>query len=178
MIYTTEKLKYLNIMIDVIHFESGLSTYPNIDQLYKTKIKNKVICKIDLTTCLSDIFSNETMATYRDLIISMAQGTADRNIIPDILTALLETDKTFRSGINILFNECPPSMTFGDYISIGLARRIVNEKNYICESFVGKPEFVICESNGYLYISCPDESNYELQGFKYEVISYAKNWLR
>lgn len=174
MIYTMEKLKYTSTTINVIHFESGLSVYPGINEIYATKIKNKVIARVDLISALSDCFSIDLLTKYRDGIIKLAQGQLNRDMIPDILTAFLEEDITFRYGINKLFNECPPDMTFGDYITVGLANRLIAMRDSIRETFTGRPEFLICESDGYAYISYPDTEGFIFDEYPCEVISYAK----
>lgn len=176
MICMTETLKYTNTMLTAKYFETGLCSIQGIEDVYKGVIKNKVIAKIDLASALSDCMSADVIKTARPSIIMIAKGLVPRDSLASIIEAYLQADEKFRYGVNILFNECPPDKTFGEYIPIGFARRLLAFRDLIKQSFVGRSEFYICESDGYVYFSFPDVQDYVFNAFPYEVISSAKNW--
>ena len=169
-----EKLKYTNKMTDVQTFKTGLHSVNSIDQIYAGNINRKAIIKVDLIPSLSELFSNETINNYRKIILGMAQATLSEDDFSAVVFALMKEDVTFRGSINKLFNECPYDMTFGDYISLGIAKRILNELQKLYNESVGAEEFIICESDGYAYISVPDEEDYKIRYLHSEVISKCK----
>lgn len=176
MVYTMETLKYTNTMLNVTYFDTGICSIKGVEEVYKGFIKNKVIARIDLASALGDCMSDDVIKTARPSIINIAKGTVAREVLPTIIEAYLAADEKFRKGINILFNECPPNQPFGEYFSIGFARRMLQLRDLIKESFVGRSEFYICESDGYVYFSFPDVQDYVFDAYPYEVISNAKNW--
>lgn len=176
MVHTMETLKYTNTMLDTICFNTGICSIKGVEEVYKGFIKNKVIARIDLTSALSDCMSEEVIKIARPSIINIAKGTVAREVLPTIIEAYLAADEKFRKGINVLFNECPPNQPFGEYFSYGFANRLLRFRDSIKESFVGRSEFYICESDGYVYFSFPDVQDYVFDAYPYEVISNAKNW--
>ena len=169
-----EKLKYTNTMTDVQIFKTGLRSVHSIDQIYSGNINRKVIIKIDLIQSLTELFSQNTITKFRQIVLKIGQATIDEEQFSDIVLALIDEDITFRNNINQLFNECPYDMTFGNYISIAVANRIISELQKLYDKSIGADEFIICESDGYAYISVPDEEDYKIHYPQYEVISKCK----
>lgn len=162
-------------MLDVTHFNTNLCFVKGIDEVYKGGVKGKVIARIDLLPALEEFFSKELIEATRSSLLRVVQGTCNEELLSKLLTIYLDADTKFRQTINKLFNECPPNSSFGYYIGVGLANRIIAYHNQIKQSFVGRSEFYICESNCYLYFSFPDIEGYEFNLYPYEVVSYAKN---
>lgn len=167
---TMERLKYINTMTDVLHFDTGLSKYSNIETLYSGNLPKKVICRLDLTTSLNEYFSDEFIKKYRNGIVNMAQGILNQAMMPDILKAFLQEDSKFRVTINKLFNDCPVDWVFGNYIPFGLAKCMLAYYEALHDSWVGHAEFLICESDGYAYFSIPKD--YSITDSRYEVVSH------
>lgn len=163
-------------MLDVTHFNTNLCSVKGIEQVYKGSIKGKVIARIDLFPALEEFFSERVITAMRGSLLRVVQGTCNEELLSQLLTIYLDADTKFRQTINKLFNECPPNYSFGYYIGIGLANRILKYHDQIKQSFVGRSEFYICESDCYLYFSFPDIEGYEYKAYPYEVVSYAKNW--
>ncbi len=176
MRYVRETLKYTSTMLNVVLFDTNLRSVQGINDIYKNGIKNKVIARIDLATALEDCFTKEVIDATRGSLIRVAQGNCNEEGLSQLLDIYLTADAKFRRSINILFNECPPNLPFGKYISFGLANRMIAYHDRIKQSFVGRSEFYICESDGYLYFSFPDIEGYEFNLYPYEVMSHAKNW--
>ena len=176
MRYMRETLKYASTGLDVTYFDTNLRSYKGIEQLYGKGVKGKVIMKIDLIQCLTDCFEEETLKKTRAVILRVAQGTCTAEMLEKIINVYLAEDAQFRKSINTLFNECPPKMAFGHYLAYGLANRMLAYEDKIKQSIVGRSEFYICESDGYIYLSFPDVEGYEFNLYPYEVISHAKNW--
>jgi hypothetical protein len=156
-------------MTGVQHFDTGLSKYADIDVLYSGRVNKKIICRLDLTTALNAYFSDDFIQKYRSGLVSMAQGVMNPELMPAILSAFLKEDAKFRARINVLFSMCPIDSTFGDYIPYGLAQCMLEYMDAIHDNWVGHPEFIICESDGYLYFSVPKD--YDLSDGEYEVVS-------
>ena len=176
MRYTRETLKYTNTMLNVVHFNTNLCSVQGVEQVYKNGVKGKVIARIDLIPALEECFTKDFIDNARNSLLCVAQGVCKEEMLSQILNIYLAEDAKFRKSINTLFNECPPNLTFGQYVSIGLANRMIAYHDKIKQAFVGRSEFYICESDGYLYFSFPDIEGYEFSLYPYEVMSYAKNW--
>ena len=177
MNYMTEKLKYTSTVTNLVIFDTGLCKYENIDEIYKTVIKDKVILKINLLNdALRDYFEPETIVEYRDILILLVQGIIPEDKLADILMLLIRTDKKFRSVINCIFNRCDPNDSFGHYIITELSEQVVRYYGNIRLSLVGRKPMIICESDCWLYLSIPDEEDFVFDNYAYEVVSYAKNW--
>ena len=176
----TQRLKYANIMTNVQEFSTGLSSWENIYEEYKVSVRGRVVCRHDLIPHLNRFFSEEFISKNRQALLILAQGSIrDADTLSEFINTMLAEDIKFREGINILFSDCPTEQTFGDYIAIGLANEILQYVQQTRDRWTGHKEFVICESDGYMYFSVPDESDYEMKTFnrnEYEVIHYGKNW--
>ncbi len=176
----TRRLKYANIMTTVHVYDTMLETWENIYDDFQADVRDRVICRHDLIPHLNRFFSEEFISKNRQALLILAQGSIrDPETLSSFITTMLKEDKKFREGINVLWGDCPYDMSFGEYISIGLANELLSYVKKTRERWTGHKEFVICESDGYMYFSVPDDSSYEMRTFDrndYEVIHYGKNW--
>lgn len=176
----TRRLKYANITTTVHVYDTNLETWDNIYDEFKVNVRSRVICRHDLIPHLNRFFSEEFISKNRQALLILAQGSIkDPETLSNLINTMLEEDTKFREGINILFGDCPYDMSFGEYIGIGLAGELLTFVQRTRERWTGCKEFVICESDGYLYFSVPDEQDYTMKTFDrndYEVIHYGKNW--
>ena len=171
-----DRLKYTNIMTNHTIYDSGLEEWEDIVDIYSDSFKKHVILRVDGMTALSDIFSMKTITELRDVIVTIAKDLFADNDLSEVLLHLIDIDVVFRNGINQIYNECPPDKPFGEYIPIALANRIIGYKESLRQQFTGTSNFIICESDGYIYFSIPDELGYKINIPNIEVISNAKNW--
>jgi hypothetical protein len=176
MIYSRETLKYISTAFNATCFDTGLKKINGIENAYKKGPRGKVIAKIDLVDTLTLWFNEETIKMTRPSLLCIAQGVCDSETMSKLLNIYMKADAKFRRSINILFNECPYDMTFGKYLSQTIAKRMLSYQDEIKARFVGRSEYYICESDGYLYFSFPDNEGYNFNMYPYEVISDAKNW--
>lgn len=176
MIYSRETLKYISTALTATYFDTGLKKIDGIEDVYRKGPRGKVIAKIDLISALSSWFNEETVKLTRHSLLCIAQGVCDSDTMSNLLNIYMKADAKFRKSINILFNECPFDMSFGKYLSYAMAEKVLKYQDEIKAKFVGRSEYYICESNGYLYFSFPDSESYNFNIYPYEVISDAKNW--
>lgn len=176
MIYSRETLKYISTAFNVTCFDTGLRKVNGIEEAYSKGPRGKVIAKIDLVNTLSEWFSEDTISMTRNSLLCIAQGTCNSETMSKLISIYIKADAKFRRSINILFSDCPHNYTFGGYISSEFAKAMLDFQNEIKTRFVGRSEYYISESDGYLYFSFPDIENYNFNMYPYEVISDAKNW--
>lgn len=174
------RLKYTDDYTNVTTYWTGLQMYENIEYLYQDRVlRNKVVCRIDLTYVLKEILSDDNIGVCGDALMSLAYGIQpDPNNASTVLMALAEDDPPFAEYLNSIFAVCPANRTFGGYIMQCLADRILDEVDMYRTFFRGRDEMVICQSGKYMYFSVPD-IGYTLTLPIYtdvEVISYAKVW--
>lgn len=169
-----EQLKYTNMVTSVQIFKTGLQTIDSINEIYSGSINRKVIIRIDLMPELECYMSSDTISGNREYLLNLAKGLYPISAVRNIVTTILDGDQKFRSGINVLFDKCPYEMSFGEFISQGLADVLLEKVQVYNESTRGTEVFVIGESDGYLYLSVPDEEGYKVPYSKYEVISKCK----
>lgn len=172
--------KYTNTDVAVNEYETGIKDWQCIDELYlNRKFRDKVICKIDATKFFNQYFSEDTIIKYRPVLMLIAKGCV-RN--PEQFSAVikdfLEKDEVFATKINFIFHECPEDVSFGDYIIASLANILIETESRYRTFFRGRKEFVICMSDGWLYVSFDDDYTGPLfpDNVECEVLSYAKNW--
>lgn len=175
-----EKLKYANVYTDVFTNEYGLSSYSNIYQVYYGQsYRNRVVCRLDVVSTLQKYFSKAVLEKYRNVVYMIA-SKAITNVeqFSGCLLELCNIDKVFASQLTEMLYFKEDDKSFGDTIMQTLANEISLTENYFSSFFRGKPEFVICLSDGWLYFSVPDENRNVVLPYqvKTEVLSNAKNW--
>ena len=96
----------------------------------------------------------------------------------DVILQLINDDKVFAEEIVNLYHSCPEEQAFGYHIIRAIADVFKNVESDYRTFFRGRPEVVICISDGYLYFSFEDTDEGPLLRDKLEceVLSYAKNW--
>lgn len=174
------KPKYSTTTTTVQTFDTGLQSWENIEQIYSIPVRNRIICRFDMVNLLEKYFTKEHLENYRDVIYYIATGQMrDADILSQLLQAFLDEDTVFRKNISTIFNNCPLDSTFGEYIAIEFATVMLTYQQELTQSLVGRGEFVICNSDGYLYLSFPDVSGYTLN-FPYseyfKELYNGKNW--
>lgn len=173
-------IKYTKCTTTVTNYDTGLTDWENLDEFYRDRIlRDKVVCRLDAALFLTKYFEEETVRTYRPVLMMMAKGlVTDPVKFSNCVKDFMQCDKKFRSAIHDIFNSCPEEQSFGGYIIDVLADVFKNAESTYRGFFRGKPEVVICISNGYLYFSVEDINKKPLLPDKIdcEVLSYAKNW--
>ena len=179
----TEKnvsVKYTKATCNVLNYDTGLTDWEGLDLIYKDAIlRNKVVCKLDVALMLNRYLTVDTIKTYRPVLMMIAKGTLkDPNQFSGVVNNLISIDEVFHKAIRDIFNSCPEDRSLGDYIIEVFADVFKNAENTYRSFFRGKPEVVICVSNGYLYFSIEDINNKPtlIEELDCEVLSYAKNW--
>lgn len=180
MISEMRKLKYISTIIPVQIFDTGLESWSNIETLFSQPVRNRVICRFDMVNLLNDYFSKTSLEKYRDEIYFIATGELrDPDTMASIIEAFLEEDKQFHNGIQKIFHNCPFDKTLGEYIAIELAMVMLTYQKELTEQLTGRGEFVICNSDGYLYLSVPDVEGYDLyvnNPEEYKELYNGKSW--
>lgn len=173
-------VKYTKCSTSVITYDTGLTDWDNIDALYRGAIlRDKVVCKMDLAMLLSKYFSADTIKVYRPVLLMLAKGLVTDPIkFSNCIQDLIGKDEVFRNVIRDIFNSCPEDKSFGWHIIDVLADVFKNAESTYRSFFRGKPEVVICISDGYLYFSVEDALREPMliDRLDCEVLSYAKNW--
>lgn len=173
-------IKYLKETTTVKTYDTGLTDWENLDTLYRGRsLRNKVVLRTDITKYLTKYFMIETITKYRPVFMMIANGTiTDPEKFSTIINELVNTDEVFAKEIVHLFHSCPDDYAFGVHIIESIADIFKNVESTFRSFFRGKPEVVICVSDGWLYFSVED--NYytpELpDNIECEVLSHAKNW--
>lgn len=174
------KPKYTNIMTHVQVFDTGLEKWDNIEEIFKVPVRNKVICRFDMVNLLSDYFTEESLVKYRDALYFIATGNIkDADLLSKFLKMFLDTDQKFHRGIEKIYHNCPLDKSFGEYIAIDFAMVMLKYQQELSEYLVGKSEFVILNSDGYLYISVPDVTGHKMtfpHADKFKEMYNGKNW--
>lgn len=174
------KLKYINTMIPVQTFRTGLESWEGIESLFSNPVRNRVICRFDLVNLLDEFFSQETLQKYRDVLYYISTGNIDDgDMLESFLNVFLQEDMFFHEGITKIYHACPYDKTFGEYFAIALAEVMLKYQQELTANLVGSSEFIICNSDGYLYISVPDIAEYTpqfLHADKFKEMYNGKNW--
>lgn len=175
-------VKYTKFTTIVNHHDTELMTWENLDNCYLNQsVRDKVVCKFDATYVLQHYFSKETVTKYREALMKIANAeevALDAKTFSDAITTWLEEDEVFRNNIRTIYYSCPDNSSFGWHIINTFADAIKSVEAKYRSFFRGRPEVVICISNGYLYFSIPDIDYKPVLPDKVEceVLSYAKNW--
>ena len=180
MMTETVTLKYTKSNVSVDNYDTGLSLWNGIDEVYRdSNLREKVVVKMDIMDTLCKYFEKDTIKEYREVLLAVAEGrVTDPELLSKVITSLVEDDEIFPEKLNILFQSCPEDSSFGSYIIYSLASTIKSVENFYRTYFRGRAEVVVCLSHGYLYFSVPDENRDCLlpEEKECEVLSYAKSW--
>lgn len=180
MVIDSQMVKYTKTFVRVIYYDTGISDWEGIDNVYKGQLlRNKVVCKLDVSVFLKGYFSLDIIEKYRKELLLVAKAkVTDAELLSKVLLALLKEDTYFAEKINFLYHSCPVDISFGSYIIQKMADVFRDVEERYRTFFRGRPEVVICVSDGYLYFSFEDNSTGPLlpDNLKCEVLSYAKNW--
>lgn len=173
-------LKYTGTVTTVTTYDTGLKDYANIDEIYAmASLREKVVCKMDITFELSRYFKEETIRELRPVLMVIAKGLlTDPVEFSKCITTLINYDERFKKAIRDIYNSCPEDVSFGNHIINVISDTILSTETNYRSFFRGKPEVVICISDGYLYFSVVDVDTVPMLPNKYdlEVLSRAKNW--
>lgn len=173
-------LKYTKSTTTVITYDTGITDYQNIDNLYRGQsLREKVVCKFDTAYLLCRYFKPETISKYRPVLMMIAKGQiTDANQFSTVIRDFIEKDEVFAKQITSIFHSCPEEQNFGHYIEQCFADVFKNVEADYRNFFRGKPPVVICVSDGYLYFSFEDVITGPVlpDQVQCEVLSYAKNW--
>lgn len=173
-------LKYTKIPVNVTSYDTGLSDWNNIDEVYRgSTLREKVVCKIDVTNVLTQMFLQETVDKYKPVIMMIAKGrVTDPCTLSKCIQDFIEMDCLFRTRIVQLFHSCPDEDNFGWYVIQAIANSLLNVEAEYRAFFRGTQNVVICVSNGYLYFSIEDIFSVPVLPYEveWEVLSRVKNW--
>lgn len=173
-------LKYTKTPVNVTSYDTGLSDWSNIDETYRGAIlREKVVCKIDATNVLTQMFTQETVNKYKPVIMMIAKGqVTEPNTLSKCIQDFIEMDALFRTRIVQLFHSCPDEENFGWYVIQAIANLLLNVEAEYRSFFRGTSNVVICVSNGFLYFSIEDTYKEPVLPHKveWEVLSRVKNW--
>lgn len=173
-------LKYTKIPVNVATYDTGLSDWNDIDDTYRgSTLREKVVCRIDVTNVLTQMFTPDTVNKYKPVIMMIAKGqVTDPNTLSKCIQDFIEMDALFRTRIVQLFHSCPDEDNFGWYVIQAIANLLLNVEAEYRSFFRGTSNVVICVSNGFLYFSIEDVFNEPVLPHKveWEVLSRVKNW--
>ena len=174
------KPKYSNTMIAVQTFDTGLESWENLENIYSVPVRNRIICRFDMVNLLREYFEERHIEKYREVLYFIATGNfKDAEMLSDLIQAFLKEDAVFRKSISKIFNNCPLDKSFGEYIAIEFATVMLTYQRELTDLLVGRGEFVICNSDGYLYLSFPDVSGHKLDfpySEQFKELYNGKNW--
>lgn len=173
-------LPYVKANVDVSETRNGFLQTNGIDEMFRGyQARDKVICKSDLFSSLSDIFEERTLTEYREVVYAVISGNVcDAVNLSKYLTALYTSDSKFKTYIATMYYLEEKETPFGIQILESLLEkvRITEErwrshfKRYGCKVFFS--------TNCYIYyavddigmiLTVPDDCNCE-------VLSNAKVW--
>jgi hypothetical protein len=173
-------IKYTKCTTTVTTYDTGIKDWDNLESYYRNNsIRNKVVCRADVMQLLECYFEMETIKKYRYVLMLIMKGQVkDPKQFSGCIKDFMSMDKKFRSAIQDIYNSCPEEQSFGYHIMQVLADVLINAESSYRGFFRGKPEVVICVSDGYLYFSVEDSNSKPLlpNRIDCEVLSYAKNW--
>lgn len=180
MIMDSQRVKYTKTDIQVITYDTGLSDWHGIENVYAgASLRDKVVARVDMTQFLTEFFSVETVTKYRPVLMMIAKAQImDPNKLSAVILDLLRMDKVFANKIHYLFHSCPEDISFGVHIIQKLADTLLGVQARYRSFFTGRQEMIICNSDGWLYLSFNDSKEGPLlpDNVKCEVLSYAKSW--
>lgn len=173
-------IKYTKMTIPVYHYDTGIELWEGIDSCFRgQQLRGKVVCKLDATDLMTDYFTAETLKKFRPVILMIAKGqVTDPTQFSNVIKEFIQMDETFANKIRDIYAGCPEDCSFGVHLIRTLASFFTNVESNYRTFFRGRPEVVICMSDGYLYYSFNDDETGPLLPDKVdcEVLSYVKNW--
>lgn len=174
------KVKYLREETTVYVFDTRMESWVNIENMYRgVSIRDKVICRVDLTRYLTCMFKDKTLDEYRNAIMNIiTYKMSDVATVSAVLTILAGKDEVFANQLKEILVLCNEEDSFGNCILSAISDVIFNQVIKYTTFFRGEEEVVICCSDGFLYFSTPDDKHVLTLpcGAECEVISHAKNW--
>lgn len=180
MVTELQQIKYTKSVASVTCYDTGIADWAGVYEAYKDQVlRGKVVCRMDAASFLNVYFSEETVRVYRPVLLMMAKGLViNAEQFSGAIKDFIKMDAVFAERINDLFHSCPEDVSFGTHIVQSLADVIVNVESKYRTFFRGRPEVVICVSDGWLYYSFDDMMSGPLLPDKaeQEVLSHVKNW--
>ncbi len=173
------KLKYTQQETEYIHYSTGLYSYKDIDSIYsKYSARGKYIYKLDLLHTIRNIFSKETIDSYRDIILSLLhEGTYTPEQLSGFMLGLIEKDEVFGDAVNLMFHECPNDKTLYEFIIFYITKSIGESISKFDRIFSNSSASTIYESNCYLYFSIDRDTTKQPDLGEIEVeVLYGKDW--
>lgn len=176
---STLNIKYTGTTVENFIGRCGLNDCGDISCLFRgKKFRDKAIFRFDCFRFLEPYFLQSTLTKYRGALWQLIFGKlTDEQQITDIVKELMSIDNRFNSFVSTTWYTLAGDKDLGNTILDTLANAL-NREDYFREYLVGSPQFVIAESQGYMYMSVPDgDINAILpRELDLEVLSYAKSW--
>lgn len=175
-----ERLEYLKVESEVRTTPYGFLVMSNLEY-YRTNIRNRFIVKYDVVFALDEYFEDSTLEECRDIIFNLMAGNIeDEEMISEVLTTIYMNDEKFRVflGEKYYFDEKYKEQSL--YVSIisSLVETYRAKVRLLADEGKKYHYKKVAESDGYVYMSIPDEKvKLRIPGkYREEVISYAKVW--
>lgn len=173
-------LPYVKVNIEVMETRNGFQQVNGLDSMFRGyQARDKVICKSDLFDSLSDIFEENTLKNYRDVVYAVISGNVcDAVNLSKYLTALYTSDQKFKMYIATMFYLEEKETPFGIQIMESLLEKIrMTEekwknhfKHYGCKVFfIANCCMYYAVDDVGMILTIPDDCNCE-------VLSNAKVW--
>ena len=138
-------LPYVKTNVEVLETRNGFQQVNGIDDMFRGyQARDKVICKSDVLSSLTDIFKDTTLSNYREVVYAILSGNVyDAENVSKLLTALYVEDGNFKTFISTMFYLEEKEISFGMQIIESLLERVrVTEerwkahfKRYGCKVF-------------------------------------------
>lgn len=173
-------LPYLKIDVNVEETKFGFNTIKGLDSLFVGfQARDKVLCKSDIIQSMTDIFEEETVTKYREIIYSIVTGyVQDADTLSGLLTALYADDEKFKEYVATMFYLEEEETPFGVQLVQSLVQKVraietkwkSHFKRYGCKVFLS--------ANCCIYYAV-DDANITItlpEDCECEVLSNAKVW--
>ena len=174
------KLLYINQNVEAILTPTGLWEVPDIKLYHGTNVRNRVICRYDIISGMTDCFSKESIKDYRLILWKMLAGDIKLEQLSKALKVLYKEDETFNLWLTNLyeFNDDVATKPFRAVIEQELIKVFQKNLSTLEAQCIRNAYRTIQTSEGYYYFSVPDcESPIKVpDDFELEVVSSAKVW--
>lgn len=154
----------------------------NIYPKYRGRsIRNRVIVRFDIVSAMTAYFEQDTLDNYRDIVYGLISGILDEeDVIAGVFEELYLKDFKFRKllGESYYFDNSLEEASLYEVIIL----KLITAYNDLNERLANVSRELrykyIAESEGWAYISVPDQSEviYVPGDYKEEVVSIAKVW--